>query len=167
MALIHRSWSDVAQRYHRQRILISSPESLRSVIQSTTGGPRVSKLSSQCDLAFIYPKIAINEISWLLTRSDSHRSGSVRVPYTPSIDASHDITGQLAGLGHLHQLRGLKPGPIRMHNVTWTVYYMVVPTFAVFVKCGRKLTCGVLTAFLARAKTRNLLSRTVLRLCCS
>lgn len=59
-------------------------------------------------------------------------------PYTPSIDASHDITGQLAGLGHLHQLRGLKPGPIRMHNVTWTVYYMVVPTFAVCVKCGRK-----------------------------
>lgn len=114
MALIHRSWSDVAQRYHRQRILISSPESLRWVIQSTTVGPRVSKLRSQCDLAYIYPKIAINEIPW-------HRSESVRVPYTPSIDASHGIAGQLAGLGHLHQLRGLKPGPIRMHNVTWTV----------------------------------------------
>lgn len=107
MALVHRSWTDVAQRYLRRRIHISSGASLRPVMQSTIIGPWVRELSSLCNLAYTNPKLATNEtprlLAGVLQKCPNLTHLNIR-GYQTGLSVGQDVIGLLAGLRYLEHL---------------------------------------------------------------
>lgn len=109
MSLVHRSWTDAAQRYLRRHIFISNPTGLRAVLQSTTIGPWVREMSFFCDTDYDYPKTNADEtprlLAGVLQRCSNLTCLNLRDYKTGlSIEVSHDVLGQLAGLVYLEHL---------------------------------------------------------------
>lgn len=67
MSLVHRSWTDIAQRYLRQRIFISSSDTLLSFFRSPQIGPWVRQLSVYNEDDVYSPRFSTKEMPRLLT----------------------------------------------------------------------------------------------------
>lgn len=128
MSLVHRSWTDAAQRYLRRHIFTSNPTGLRAVLQSTTIGPWVREMSFFCDTDYDYPKTNADEtprlLAGVLQRCPNLTCLNLRDYKTGlSIEVSHDILGQLAGLVYLEHLL-LRPssGEATRNSECWPQY---------------------------------------------
>lgn len=120
MSLVHRSWTDIAQRYLRRRIFISGIEQLPSVFHSPQIGPWVRQLSFH-NLGAPHqsqdmPRLlsGILKICPNVTHLHLHNFRQHKADYQETeikayeignlIKVPHDIIAQLADMKHLQHL---------------------------------------------------------------
>lgn len=110
MSLVHRSWTDVAQRFLRRRMIIWSPTCLRSLLHSPMIGPWVRELSLVCTDESGESEIMFSTETPRLLAGVLHRCPNLThldlSAYEGQLPAGnpHDIIGQLACLKKLEHL---------------------------------------------------------------
>ena len=120
MAVVHRSWTAIAQYYTRRRIYIRGPRNMRSILQSSLLGPWVRELSisrhvenflhtntpydptdvSRFICIILEKCVNVKNLFIQDTQVTSPKRGDLNLVYQPS----HDILGHLEKLTSLQNL---------------------------------------------------------------